>query len=217
MDSSIINAILNIAKSLDWSPWITSIATLVLAILTVVYVRLTKRILDAQSDPCVIVSVIPDDERSTVLQLVVRNIGTNLAHDIFFEFSRPIPAHAWGILKDEAKKAEEMTYGPLIDGIPALGPGEQRKIDWGQYGGLLKNLGSDPVTVTCRFKKNGKTMPPVECKLDVKSYEGTIAAEVTVDVERPIAKVASELEKISKDLHHLATGFHKLKVEMYEK
>ena len=54
-------------------------------------------------------------------------------------------------------------------------------------------------------------MPVVECKLDVKSFEGIVA------VKRPIAKIAGELEKISKDLHHLATEFYKLKVEMTEK
>ena len=101
-----------------------------------------------------------------------------------------------------------MTAGPLIDGIPALGPGEQRRIDWGQYGGLTKTLGGEPITVTCKFKKDGKAMPTMRCKLDVKSFEGTTAAE------RPCAKAAKELEKISKDLHHLATGFYKLKIEV---
>ena len=163
------------------------------------------------SDPCIIVSVIPDENRSTILLLVVKNIGKGLAHDISFKFSLPIPARAFGISVDDAKEAEEMNYGPLIDGIPALGPGEQRKIDWGQCGGLLKNLGNNPVTVTCWFKKNGKTMPPVECKLDIKSFIGT------VDVESPIAKLSRDIKKMSDDFHYITTGFNKLKVEIIEK
>ena len=99
-----------------------------------------------------------------------------------------------------------MNDGPLINGIPALGPGEERKIDWGQYGGLIKNLGINPVIVKCIFKKNGKKMPPVECKLDVKSFEGTVAATV------PIAKISRDIEKIQKAFHNLATGFTKINI-----
>ena len=51
-------------------------------------------------------------------------------------------------------------------------------------------------------------MQPVECKLDVKSFEGTVAAEA------PIAKVAREVEKISDNLRLLASGYHELKVQV---
>jgi hypothetical protein len=54
-------------------------------------------------------------------------------------------------------------------------------------------------------------MKPMICKLDVKSFEGTVAAE------RPIAKIAKELEKMSKDLHDLKTGFHKFRAEFTDK
>jgi hypothetical protein len=199
---------LSIWNSINWGIWVPAVATVVLAVLTYIYVRLTKGILEGQSNPCIIVSVIHDDERRSILQLVIRNVGSGLAQDVTFEFSRPIPARAWGIGENKAKTAEPMTRGPLIDGVPALGPGEERRIDWGQYGGLMKSLGTEPVVVKCKFKKNGKSMPPIECKLDVKSFERTVAAE------RPSAKVAKELEKISQDLHYLATGFHKLKIEI---
>ena len=208
MIASVRDVIVSISKSINWGIWVPAIATVVLAVLTFIYVRLTKGILENQSNPCVIVSVIHDDERATILQLVIKNVGAGLAQDVTFEFSRPIPARAWGIAEKDAKTVEPMTSGPLIEGVPGLGPGEQRRIDWGQYGGLMKSLGSEPVTVKCKFKKNGKAMPPMECKLDVKSFEGTVAAE------RPSAKVARELEKISTNLHHLTTGFYTLKIEM---
>jgi len=210
MENDTLKLVATISNCLDWSAWVTATATIVLAILTFIYVRLTKKILASQSDPCVILSVVHDEARPSILQLVAKNIGSGLAHDISFEFSRPIPHRAFGISIDQAKKAEDMTEGPLVDGIPALGPGEERKIDWGQYGGLIKNLGTEPVIVKCIFKKHGKRMPPVECKLDVKSFEGTVAAEV------PIARIARDIEKISNNLHHLLTGFNKLKVELVE-
>lgn len=210
METEILELISSISKSLDWSAWVTAIATLTLAVLTFIYILLTKKIVESQSDPYVILSVVHDETRPSILQLVAKNAGSGLAQDIKFEFSRPIPQNAFGLTINEAHKAEDMKNGPLIEGIPALGPGEERKIDWGQYGGLIKNFGSDTVIVKSHFKKNGKNMPVVESKLEVKSFEGTVAAKV------PIAQIASDIEKISKILEHLSTGFKKLKIELAE-
>jgi hypothetical protein len=204
----LVQSFAEIAVSMDWSAWVTAGATVVLAGLTFVYVRLTREILAAQSDPCVVLTVVHDQERPTILQLVARNVGTGLAHDIRFDFSRPLPASAFGLTEDDLQEVSEMTNGPLIDGIPALGPDESRKIDWGQYGGLKVALGDAPIVATCKFKKNGKEMRPTLCTLDVASFAGTVA------VESPSAKSAKELEKISKSIQHLASGFHKLKVEI---
>jgi len=195
----------------NWSSWVTAVATFVLAFLTGIYVWVTHRILKAQSAPCVIVSVVHDDTRPSILQLVVRNIGRGLAHDVTFEASRPIPARAWGITLDKAQDPEIMSSGPLIDGIPALGPGEERRIDWGQYGGLFKCIGEEPIVVKCSCKKNGKLTPPTRCKLEVKSFAGTCVSE-----RDPAVKLARELEKIAKELNHLGSGFHMLRVELVE-
>jgi len=208
MQKELIEFLRSIITALDWSDWVTSIATVVLAILTFVYVWLTSRILSSQSDPCIILTVVHDEDRPSILQLVAKNVGTGLAHDIHFSFSHPLPARAFGITKQTETKAEKMTEGPLINGIPALGPGECRKIDWGQYGGLKKALGGSNITATCYFKKNTKEMKPVICPLDVESFSRTVAAESAA------SKTAKELEKISKSLGHFATGFHKLKVEI---
>ena len=208
MEQDIIKTISDISSSIDWSAWVTALATVILAILTFIYVILTRKILSSQSDPCVVLTVVHDENRSTVLQLVAKNVGTGLAHDIRFEFSHPIPSRAWGLSAEKAKKAEKMNDGPLIDGIPALGPGESRKIDWGQFGGLKASIADSKIVAKCRFKKNGKEMPPIVCPLDVESFSGTVAAE------SPSSKTTKELEKISKTVQQLASGFHKLKVEI---
>lgn len=208
MDESTAKLVTDIISSLDWSAWVTAFATLVLAILTFVYVSLTRKILSTQSDPCVVLTVVHDEDRSTILQLVAKNVGTGLAHDVRFEFSHPIPAKAFGLTADKAKKAEDMTDGPLITGIPALGPGESRKIDWGQFGGLVAAIGDTKIVATCRFKKNGKEMPPTKCPLDIESFSGTVATE------SPAAESARELKKISTEIHHLTSGFRKLKIEI---
>lgn len=210
MDVAEINAILKIASSVDWSAWVTAIATLVLTFLTFAYVRITRKILDSQSDPCVIISVIHDNERPTVLQLVAKNIGSGLAHDITFQFSKPLPKKAWGISQEQARDVILMNDGPLILGIPALGPGEDRRLDWGQYGGLIKAIGEEPIIATTYFKKNGRKMRPVKSYLDIKSFEYTNASESS------IAKIAKNLEKLSIDIGRLSTGYHKLEIKIVE-
>jgi hypothetical protein len=101
-----------------------------------------------------------------------------------------------------------MTAGPLIDGISGLAPGEERRIDWGQYGGLMKALGNDPVFITANFKKNEKGMPPAVSAVDVKSYKDTTASRSLY------AEVASDIKNISKNIEHLTSGFRKLHIEL---
>lgn len=195
---------------MDLSNWVTAIATAILAIITWFYVRLTKQLLDAQTDPCVIVATEHDLNSPTIIQLVIKNIGTGLASDITFQCSQPLPQFAWGLAVEDAKDAEVMTAGPLIDGISGLAPGEERRLDWGQYGGLMKALDGKPVSITSIFKKNNKRMSPIVSTLDVKSYKGTIASRSV------FAKVASDIEKISNNIDHLTTGFKKLHIKLIE-
>jgi hypothetical protein len=208
LDSELIKMISDISSSIDLSAWVTAIATLILAILTFIYVKLTRKIISSQSDPCVVLSVVHDENRPTILKLVVKNVGTGIAYDVRFNFSHPIPARAWGLTADKAKRAALMNDGPLINGIPALGPGESRKIDWGQLGGLKAAIGDSKIIAKCHFKKNGREMPPIICPLDVDSFSGTVAAE------SPASKTAKEIEKISKTLERLTSGFNKIKVEI---
>ena len=208
MDIELIKIISDISSSIDWSAWVTATATLILAILTFIYVNLTRKILSSQSDPCVVLSVVHDENRPTILQLIVKNVGTGIAYDVRFDFSHPIPAKAWGLTTENAKQAALMNNGPLINGIPALGPGESRKIDWGQFGGLKAAIGDSKIVAKCLFKKNGREMPPIICPLDVDSFSGTVAAE------SPASKTAKEIEKISKTLERLTSGFNKIKVEI---
>lgn len=197
-----------LAHQIDWSAWVTTVATVALMVLTAVYVRLTKKLLSSQSDPCVILSLVHDLNQPTILQLVVKNIGTGLAHDVSFSLNRSIPQRAMGIDEQSAEITEDMFSGPLISGIPALGPGETRVIDWGQYGGLKKALGNDKIIVSCIFYKNKKKLTPMICPVDIHSYSHTVANPT------PISKIADSLDELSKDLKHMTTGFKKLQIEV---
>jgi len=176
--------------SVNWTVWAALAATLS-ALFAALYTWLTYRLVRAQTEPNLIVYVRHDESRPSLVQIVIENIGRGLATDVTFESSMVIPAHAFGITEDKAGPAEKMTDGPLIEGIPSLGPGDSRKIAWGQYGGLRKAIGDEVITVTCKYRHGTRAMPPVTCKLDVRSFKGTDA-------------VGSEGARVIKELKRLA-------------
>lgn len=146
--------------------------------------------------------------------LVIENIGRGLAKDVTFTFSEPLPEKAFGI--ENAPMPKTMSYGPLVTGIPSLGPGSKRVLTWGQYGGLEKGLEDRVVEVTAIYRsdhryligsKKHKTISP----LDIKSFEGTDASD-----KNWAKKSAEHLEKIAKTLDHATSGSRSLKVEIRE-
>ena len=192
------------ASTIDWSSWVMVGATIVLVILTGVYVLLTRKILQSQSDPCVVLTVVHDNDRPTILKLVAHNIGQGIARDVGFEFSHPLPAKAYGLTEDSTKAVGYIEDGPLVSGIPALGPGESREVDWGQYGGLKSALGDTTIVATCHFRNNTKQMPPVQCPLEVDSFAGTTAHKsVSAELVQEVKNIATNLERLSKNVGKL--------------
>lgn len=157
---------------------ITAAATVILALLTGIYVWLTHKLLGAQSDPYVVVYARSDDLRPTLIELIIHNVGKSVATDIRFEFSRPIFWMATGITERDASPGEPMVKGPFVTGIPALGPGDMRRILWGQFGGIKKTLGDDTISVTTRFRDSAsRDLEPVISRLDVRSFACTDTSE----------------------------------------
>lgn len=193
----------------DVSFWVTAIATAVLVAITFANLRIFKRSFEARFEPHVIVTL-GLDENSTgqVIMLIIRNIGTGLAEEVTFDLSRPIPKWAGGIRPESADIRADMTEGPLISGIPSFGPGESRKLLWGQYGGLLKALGQDPITITCRFKRSGRPMPPIQCQLEVASF-----MEIAVP-QNPILEVAAQTKKLARTTEKLHAEIRTIRQEL---
>jgi len=178
-----------------------SIAAAIIAVSATVINYLFFR---SQVDPDVIVYATTDERRPSFVVLVIENIGKSIAKDVTFDFSRSFPKQAFGIAEINAPQPEEMKEGPLITGIPSLGPGSKRVITWGQFGGLHKALGDKPVDVIVHFKRetnvpfSRKKLHAV-CPVDIKSFEHTDASDHNWD-----KKAANELERIAAALEKMA-------------
>lgn len=189
--------------------------SVVLAIITVTATIINYLFFRSQIDPDILVYVSPDEKRPSLIILIIENIGRGLAKDISFTSTRPIPQKAYGI-GDDAKVPANMDYGPLINGIPALGPGSKRIITWGQYGGLKKGIGDDVIEITVTYKSDGpleifKGRHKSVCPIDIRSFEGTDVSDNNWD-----KKSAEQLEKISKILDQVVSGSRSLKIEITE-
>ena len=177
--------------------------TFVLALITVTATLINYLFFRSQIDPDVIVYVKTDIDRQSIILLIIENIGKGLALDICFETDREIPERAFGF--EDAKKPEPMRSGPLISGIPALGPGAKRIITWGQYGGLKKGIGNEVVNINIKFKSKKAIIPgykyhKLKCPIDIKSFEGTDASDTNWE-----KKSSEALERIAKALEKKAT------------
>lgn len=173
-------------------------ATVILVGITAIYVWLTKRILDVQNSPAVIVSLVPDIEQPAIFMLVIKNIGNAMAYDIDFKLSHPIPKNVNDLnITNEAK--DIMDSGPLIDGVPALEPGGTRSIAWGYFEGITHALKGKKLVITCCFKRGRKKMPPILCPIDINSFDGTGT------FSKGTAKLVKAVENIGKGVNSIST------------
>jgi hypothetical protein len=172
-----------------------TVSAIVVAVLNRSILHGQRRLVRAQTAPQVILYPAADPERETVIQLVAKNVGAAMAYDVRFEFSRPVPRRAWGLDARTAEEVPPMADGPLVDGIPTLAPGESRRLDWGQFSGLKRNLGDEPIHATVRFTDGAEEMPATRAVLEVDSFTGTPANATHLAT---IARAAEQIAEVAR-------------------
>ncbi len=195
----------------EWVPAWTAVSAIAAAIAVIVataYTAITYRVLVSQDDPKVIVFVRHDPERPTLLTIVIENIGRSIAEDVKFRSSRPIPSKAYGIQAPSDDVSQQMVNGPLIKGIPALGPGDRRVLNWGQYGGLSSALANEPIRVEIDYRHGRRRLHGVTY-LDVESYAATDVSEPpNVTVAKSVQKIPAALDRISSQLREFGSSLN---------
>lgn len=180
---------------MEYSEWIIVGLTALLVMVSALGSVATYFTLRSQIDPHVIVYAESDRDRPSLIVLVIENIGRGVAHDVRFRLAQPMPANAFGF--EDAAMPKTMADGPLIEGIPSLAPGGRRVINWGQFGGLTKFLGSRVVSITAEFTSRQRTPwdpqeHSVTSTVDVQSFSGTDASRP------PLVQIADHLKDLNK-------------------
>ena len=179
---------------MDWlnsnSGAITAIATAVLAIITVIYVFMTYRILKAMNQPEIMVYLRPHEANVNNVMLSIENVGTGVARELRFT-------------GDLSLGFESITQFKDVDfpknGIDVLGPGQ--KIDH-YLGSILENpeaLKQPPFEITVTYS-DSSTNHEEKKSFHLRSREflgvGTIGGS-------PLYEICKTAKEIQKDLRKL--------------
>ena len=126
------------------------VATIMLVAASVGGFTINYYLLRSHVDPDVVVYTAHDDRRPSILIIVIENVGATPAFDVRFKFRREIELEAANnpannLIDDNWRPMRE---GPLVDGIPLLGPGGRRVLTWGSFIALRKTFGDAPVRVS---------------------------------------------------------------------
>lgn len=200
---------------METSVFIISLVAVIIATASTLISYLLFR--DAK-DPQIFVYATPDHERPSVINLIIENTGRSPAWEVRFQSSKPVPKEAFGI--EDARHPEPMDRGPLINGIPCLGPGSKRILTWGQFDGLRKGIGEGYLDITAIYSsypalafkpRRHKTVS----RLDIMSFECSEASDHNWD-----KKIAKELKVISDTLSRMRASHENalevLRVEKHE-
>ncbi len=181
---------------------VVAIATVVYAILTWRLVSETRKMREAQTEPKVSVTIQPREEWIKLIDMVIQNIGLGPAYNIKFEINPDFEYMKGKFLSE---------LGFMKNGLKYLAPNQKL-----QFFLTIENF-------------EEKTKKSFEIKVTYQNSIGKTYKDVyTIDFsqliglsqlgeEPPLYKIAKNVEEIKKDIHHLSTGFHKIKVIRYTK
>lgn len=182
---------------------VAAISACVTVLVTGIFSYLTIKLMRDQSAPKVIVFLRHNPERQSLIYIVVKNVGSDLAEDVQFVPSRPIPAEAFGFPGTAVKTTKVMIQGPLVGGIPALGPGEERVVLWGQFGGIDLALDGKPLLLKFSYWQNRRAFAG-ETELELASFANTDASEAHIVVAvRHLESIAKSAAKIAANQQRL--------------
>lgn len=177
------------------------------------------RVARAAASPDVRVRVELDSDATTLINIVIENVGRSVAYDVRFELSRPIPERAFGFadgaseqeiqesLRKLAGSYEEMRTGPLFDGIPALGPGEKRVLVWGQHAGIRSWIKNEYVKVSATFKDERQRVVRTLGVLEMSSFYGCGLGK-----NDALSGIKAAVDKIAHCFEHAASDFKPIHV-----
>jgi len=182
---------------------VVAFSTLLYAILTCELVSETRKMRKVQTEPKIYVNIQPREEWINFIDLVIQNIGLGPAYNIKFEI-KPDFEYAKGHFLSE--------LGFIKNGLRYLAPNQKLHFF---LTSLVNNFDekiktSFEIKVTYQNSTGGK-------QEDVYVIDFSQFIGLRQLGEPPLYKIAKNIKEIQNTLHHLSTGFYKIKVIRYTK
>ena len=183
---------------------VVAFSTGVYAFLTWRLVSETRRMREVQTEPRVSMSLALSDRFGNGgLELVIRNEGQGAAEKIRFTFEGD-PAYFIG-----HGQRQPIDQIPVIkNGLPYLGPNQDFRFLLGWlFGESFDRANQSPWTFHVHYESLAKKPKEDTYILDFSQF-----AHLVVGSGSPLMKIEKHLDSIQNEVHHMATGFHKLQV-----
>lgn len=184
---------------------IVMLATVVYAILTAKLVNETRHMRETQTEPRMEVTASPREEFVNIITLRVKNIGSGPAFNVHFALrgeSQTVGENE--LIKDFSRSQF------LSKGLRYLGPGQELQSGYTQMHENFAEKVKARLTVEVTYNSTtGKSYTDI-IPLHFDEFEGY----GTIGTPHLYA-IAKSLEKIERNIDHLATGFRRMKVDTY--
>lgn len=185
---------------------VVAASTVAYAILTRSLVAETKKLREVQTEPKIAVWVRPKEEAITFAHLYVRNIGLGPAFDVSFEIGEETETPGGQMLIKDFSEAQFLNTG-----LKYLGPGQEMRAGFTKLSKNTEEKIKAVLTVKTKYRSATR-----------KKYENVYQLEMAEFKDYrmfgypPLHSIAENLQKIQEQIEHFATGFHKLKVDVYD-
>lgn len=182
-------------------------ATLVYARLTAALVAETNRMRRAQTEPEVIVSIQSSEVWINLIELVVENIGAGSAYNLRLDVDPDVKCSRGQMLS---------SIGLFKHGMRQLGP--RRSVKTFLFSVTQKGEGQDPLdgqfrfAVNARYDSSSGESAARRFELDLLHLVGMVQLGTP-----PLKTISDSLKELQRDVHHLATGFNRLGVNVHTK
>lgn len=184
---------------------IVMLATVVYAILTATLVTETRRMREAQTEPRIEVIASPLEESVNIFILRVKNIGLGPAYDVQFTL------HGMSQTSGENELIQDFSRSQFLSkGLRYLGPGQGLQSSFTQINQNFVEKIKACLIVGIKYKSSIGKIYTDTIFLHFDEFEGygTIGTP-------PFYSIAKSLEKIERNIDHLATGYQRMKVDTY--
>lgn len=184
---------------------IVTLSTVVYALLTGVLVNETRKMRHAQTEPRVDVIHRPRDEWIALIDVAVKNIGLGPAYDIQFDIS---PLAGGETAEKLVAELKEKNY--LHNGLKYLSPGQEIASFFTNANENFDAKMKAQVLIKVSYKSATGTKYDNEYLIDLSELKGMQRIG-----EPPLYKISKNIEEIKKDIGHFASGFRRLKADVY--
>ncbi|CAB3662637.1 hypothetical protein [Achromobacter kerstersii] len=184
---------------------VVTVATALYAALTWILVKETRMMREVQTEPKLQVTVSSLDVAIHIVRLHVRNVGLGPALNVTFQ-----PKVLAGGQSAEKLLAEFTDVNFFSVGLKHFGPGQERVSAYTQLtedhdGKMASVLAIDVTYHSATGKRYSDSLV-----VDMSELKGGY------QLGKPhVYAIAQSLEKMQKDIHHLTTGFHRIKANIY--